>query len=176
MARETLTAIAVALAATINLATPATAASPAELPMDRVYQGPIRLPDFAGRDQKYKMFPTRIREGMQSGPDFAGHYALVQIGCGTGCRFAYVGDVATGQVYNFPYGGEDYQEMNLDYSAKSNRIRVTWIAGDGDDARCKSHTLVWNGTSFVPPFSSGPGSTPYDLGPREVCETVLWHL
>jgi len=74
------------------------------LPTDRVFQGQVRLPDFAGRDRKYASFRTRIREGMSTGPDFAGHYAIIQLGCGTGCSFVLVGDVATGQVYDFPYG------------------------------------------------------------------------
>ena len=83
------------------------------MPMDRIYRGPIVLPDFKGRDKAFANYRTRISEEMKTGPNFAGHYALVIIGCGTACRFAYVADVSTGQVYDFPYGGEENYDMDL---------------------------------------------------------------
>lgn len=131
------------------------------LPMDRVFQGQVRLPDFAGRDRKYANFHTRIRAGMSTGPDFAGHYAVVQIGCGTECTFAFVGDVATGQVYDFPYGGEQYRQMQIIRSAKSNDLKVVWIA----NGRCNRDWLTWNGASFT-------SVARLDLGPSEFCERL----
>lgn len=115
------------------------------LPMDRVYQGIIRLPDFAGRDRPYSNYRTRITNEMETGPNFAGHYAIVVIGCGTGCRFALVGDVATGEVFDFPYGGEEFYSLNLRYSVKSNRLSARWI--DGDD--CLQDLLEWTGREFI---------------------------
>jgi hypothetical protein len=46
-------------------------------------------------------FRTRLREGAKEGVNFAGHYTLVQWGCGTGCLDVGVIDVKTGTVY-FP--------------------------------------------------------------------------
>lgn len=129
--------------------------------MDRVFQGQVHLPDFAGRDRKYADFRTRIRAGMSTGPDFAGHYAIVQIGCGTECTLAFVGDVATGQVYDFPYGGEEYRQMQIIRSPKSNDLTVVWIA----DEHCHRDLLTWNGASFT---STGR----MDLGPSEFCERL----
>ena len=114
------------------------------LPMDRVYQGQVRLPDFRGKDRKYANFRTRISEGMSTGPDFAGHYAIVQIGCGTGCSSVYVGDVATGEIFGFPYGGEDYNGMQLNYSAKSDGITIYWTM----NGRCFRDSMRWNGATF----------------------------
>ena len=37
-----------------------------------VYNGPKQLPDFAGRDRPYRNYRTRIRNGIQAGPNFAG--------------------------------------------------------------------------------------------------------
>jgi len=57
-------------------------------------------PDLASHPQA-RRFRTVLREGARKGANFAGHYALVSWGCGTGClRFALV-DLATGQV-RFP--------------------------------------------------------------------------
>jgi hypothetical protein len=137
---------------------PATGASN-NLPMDRVYQGQIRLPDFSGRDRAYSNYRTRITNEMRTGPNFAGHYAIVEIGCGTGCRFAFVGDVATGQVFDFPYGGEDYYLLDLKYDVKSKYVSAKWIDGDN----CLSDFIEWDGRKFI----SNGGSV---IGPREKCE------
>jgi hypothetical protein len=58
------------------------------------YSAKVILPDFKGRDREFNRFRTRIRNGMKEGPNFASHYSLVQIGCGTGCTFALVGKTA----------------------------------------------------------------------------------
>jgi hypothetical protein len=57
--------------------------------------GQLRMPDFLGRDRNYATYRTRIAEGIKVGPNFAGRYAFIEIGCGTGCRFAFVADVST---------------------------------------------------------------------------------
>lgn len=67
-----------------------------------------RLPDFQGADRRFGTYRTRISNEMRTGPNFAWHYAIVEIGCGTSCRFVFIGDVATGRVYEFPYGGEEF--------------------------------------------------------------------
>jgi hypothetical protein len=44
-----------------------------------------------------------IREGAREGPNFAGHYTIVQWGCGAGCvQFAVV-DAKTGAVFMPPF-------------------------------------------------------------------------
>ncbi|ENU0751979.1 hypothetical protein [Klebsiella michiganensis] len=129
------------------------------LPMDRVYQGPIHLPDFTGRDRAYLTYRTKISNEMRTGPNFAGHYAIVEIGCGTSCRFAFVGDVATGQVFGFPYGGESYYLLQLQYGVKSNYVSTRWIESDA----CYSDFISWDGKEFV---SSGKRV----IGPKEKCE------
>ena len=145
-----------------------------DLPMDRVYQGLIRIPDFSGRDRQFSTYRTRITNEMKTGPNFAGHYAIVEIGCGTSCRFAFVGDVATGQVFNFPYGGESYYMLSLDYKVKEKYVSVHWIGEDNskekygstrweDEHACFRDYLTWNGKEFT---SSGKVM----IGPVEKCE------
>ncbi len=113
-------------------------------PTDRAYQGSIHLPDFTGRDRNYASYRTRIREGMATGADFAGHYAVIEVGCGADCRFAFIGDVSTGKVYDFPYGGEEYSRMQLIYSVKDVTLKVVWKA----KGQCYRELLNWNDDSF----------------------------
>lgn len=130
-----------------------------KLPMDSVYQGRIVLPDFKGRDKDFSSFRTRIRDEMKTGPNFAGHYSIIVIGCGMGCRFAFVGDVANGQMFPFPYGGEENLEMMLRFNVKGNEVAVRWVS----DENCMADTLLWNGAQFK---SAGVRR----LGNREFCE------
>jgi hypothetical protein len=46
-----------------------------------------------------RQFRTVIREGAQSGPNFAGHYTIVSWGCGTACIQVAIVDAQTGAVF-----------------------------------------------------------------------------
>jgi hypothetical protein len=102
-------------------------------------------PDFAGRDNWASNFRTRLNEGVAAGPNFAGRYVVVEIGCGTSCRFAYIVDAANGQVFPFPYGGEENYQMQLAYRVDSDLIKVNWL--DGTDT-CIHQDLLWNGANL----------------------------
>ena len=54
-----------------------------------VFQGPVVYPDFAGAQKPYANFRTRLTDAAKGGVNFAGHYALVQFGCGMGCTQGY---------------------------------------------------------------------------------------
>ena len=43
-------------------------------------QAQATLPDFSGRDAWAGNYRTRIVEGLRKGPNFAGHYSLIEIG------------------------------------------------------------------------------------------------
>ena len=111
----------------------------------QVYQGKTFYPDFIGRDKDYASYRTKIITEMKSGPNFAGRYAIVVIGCGTGCKWVTSADVSTGRLYDFPYGGEDYQQLDLSYSVKSNDITAKWIGDEG----CMEDYLSWDGARFI---------------------------
>jgi hypothetical protein len=79
-------------------------------------------PVIVSNDRTYR---TRIREGAQKGPNFAGHYTIVEWECGTGCVVFVVIDAISGRIYraspfdalSVPYlgtaDGRDYK--GLDY-------------------------------------------------------------
>lgn len=46
-----------------------------------------------------RTFRTRLRDGAEKGPNFAGHYALVFFGCGNECQQTLIVDLRTGKVY-----------------------------------------------------------------------------
>lgn len=115
----------------------------------QLYRGPVKLPDFNGRDKAFATYKTRIANEMRTGPNFAGRLAIVEIGCGAGCRLVFAADVSTGKVYSFPYGGEEYYMLDLRYGIKSRQVEARWNSDDG----CMADTLTWNGRAFN---SQGP--------------------
>jgi len=124
----------------------------------RPYSGPTRLPTFTGPTKQYATFRTRIREGMRGGPNFGGHLAVIQFGCGTGCSVVMVGDVETGAVHGFPLGGEDVQGLDLDYRRDSDLV----LARFQDGERCVSARYRWTGTGFE-------RLSRKDIGDEEAC-------
>ena len=124
------------------------------------YRGRTTLPDFGGRDRKYAMFRTRLRDGIRGGANFAGHLAIVQFGCGTGCSVVYAGDVRTGEIHEFPLGGEDAQALSLEYRSTSRLVVAQWE--DVEKGRCFTAQFLWTGTGF-------DRLSRTDLGEREIC-------
>lgn len=120
--------------------------APEELGSLNTYSGPVVYPEFRGRDRAYSNFKTRIIDGMMNGPNFSGHYSIIEIGCGTSCMIAYVADISTGKIYDFPYGGEQYYMMSLKYNSAQNFIEVQWIE---NLEYCIKEQLKWNGSNFV---------------------------
>jgi hypothetical protein len=106
----------------------------------------ISFPDFLGRDKEAYSYRTRIRVGLQAGPNFSGRYSVIEIGCGTSCLFAFVADAKTGEVFSFPYGGEEQLEMQLEYKIESRLLKVTWRQ---DENSCMQQYLEFNGREFL---------------------------
>lgn len=44
------------------------------------------------------LYRTMLRNGVKSGPNFAGHYVVIPIGCGTDCQNQWVVNIKTGKV------------------------------------------------------------------------------
>jgi hypothetical protein len=72
----------------------------ADYPAQDIYKGKPARPRIATRYQR--AFRTRIRESMDQGVNFAGHYIVATWGCGTGCEQFAVTDAISGRVYDPP--------------------------------------------------------------------------
>jgi hypothetical protein len=116
-----------------------------------------------------RMYRTRIREGVmkgwgvfrdgkeQPGPNFAGHYFIVQWGCGTACLMMVMVDALTGKIYYLPLaiGQEGNQRIGLPwfgYSPAEVDFRVTSglftmnacpEQSKNPDAPCYSYYYLW---------------------------------
>ncbi|WP_246805936.1 MULTISPECIES: hypothetical protein [unclassified Ensifer] len=120
---------------------------PSAYPAASKYSGKTKLPDFKGRDRDFNQFRTRIREGMREGPNFAGRYSLIQIGCGTGCSFAIVGDNKTGKPSRFPRGDDPISMLTLKFRLDSRLLVAQW--GLYDQNRCFMEYFDFDGTTWT---------------------------
>lgn len=84
--------------------------------VDSVYEGESAEVDF-GSFPGAEIFRTRIVEGVQNGPNYAGKYAVIEWGCGTSCQGHAIVDVTNGEIvaYGLPsaLGAEYYATSTL---------------------------------------------------------------
>ena len=69
-----------------------------DFPVVQKFQGQPARVDLSSHPNA-RTFRTRLREGAQKGPNFAGHYALVGWGCGNECGESLIVDLRAGKVY-----------------------------------------------------------------------------
>jgi hypothetical protein len=75
-----------------------------------------------------RMYRTGIREQMQEeGINFAGHYTVAAMGCGTGCSITAIVDARTGRAY-FPEVFEGWTSVIGDYEFKEGEDIRTFHA------------------------------------------------
>lgn len=115
---------ALALIAATALAAPASA-EPAfsDYPAAAALRTSPAHPDYTADAATYR---TRIRQAVNAGPNAAGHYAIIPIGCGGSCTVIEMVDLRDGRMLTFPVGGEDYYQLALDYRLDSRLIIADW--------------------------------------------------
>lgn len=62
-----------------------------------------------------RRFRTRLRSGAKEGPNFAGHYTVVEWGCGSNCQNQMLVDAVSGKVYDTV----DYTERGAEFRLNS---------------------------------------------------------
>ncbi|WP_313196157.1 hypothetical protein [Shinella zoogloeoides] len=114
----------------------------------KVYKGKLKLPDFKGREKGFADLSTRITEAMKEGVTFAGEYSVMEAGCGSGCTSVVVANNRTGEVYDFPRGGENNQALTLQFKPDSNLMLVRW-ATDPSWQTCVFESLAFDDGKWV---------------------------
>jgi hypothetical protein len=100
-----------------------------------------------------RRFATQIREQAMLPPNFAGHYKVIEWGCGSSCVSMAIVDLKTGVTndgpfailgYGRPYryeGGDD----ELQYRTAS---RLLIVRGCPEDKNCGTYYYEWKGDRF----------------------------
>jgi len=109
---------------------------------------PYTLPNFEGDQSDYANYRTVITERASNGPNFAGRYTLVELGCGTGCRWAVAVDLADGNIIDFPLGGEEHLYLTLRYTRSSKLLSATWEVPSTSPRVCMREDFVIGAQQF----------------------------
>jgi hypothetical protein len=159
---------ALALACALILASEAKAHVPAlscpapfgRLLSERVFSGydvPVRggraspaLPDV--RAGKARLYRTAIRNGAKAGPNFAGKFIIIPIGCGAATICVAIADATTGKVYFPPElsSGEallvDTGNLNIETLNYRRNSRLLILVGSPNDQRKRAGMsyYVWS--------------------------------
>ena len=96
-----------------------------DFPVVENFQGKLVRVDFSSHPNA-RTFRTRLKEGAQKGPNFAGHYALVSWGCGNECGGSLIIDLPTGKVYGLT---EPSSEPPLGLAARVKRKVLDFSRG-----------------------------------------------
>lgn len=125
-----------------------------------VYSGRLAPPDFK-HEPGYRRMRTVIREGARGGVNFAGHYAVIQTGCGTDCWNVTLVDLRSGYIFDFPLGGEQYYDLGLDYRPGSRLLKAHWQDMGGANPVCVRQDFIVKASSFASfTLSRGAGQCP----------------
>lgn len=107
-----------------------------------------------------RRFRTMIRTGAADGPNFAGHFTVVEWGCGAGCVSVVVVDAATGEIHRAPFKSLGWQLRKYEgkYKADDDKFeqlvykldsRLLVARGCLDESeKCASYFWDWNGSQF----------------------------
>ena len=99
-------------------------------------------------------FRTVLRNGAKKGPNFDGHYTVVQWGCGSNCVVYAVVDAKTGKVFS-----PDMKEARLpnpqmaypcDLVYRRDSALLVIESSATSESTCEPHMYVWSGSQFVP--------------------------
>jgi hypothetical protein len=121
--------------------------SPAQKSLPQFAQYPAVVEKAQAKSINFKRSPgagsfrTRLSEGIREGVNFAGHYAVVGWGCGTGCISGAIVDTRTGIVYwpeqfnafGVLYSDGNYADPPVEYKKNSRLLVIHGIPGEKDD-------------------------------------------
>lgn len=127
-----------------------------DFPAKEVYTSKPAPVDFS-HNPRAAVYRTRIRAGAESGPNFAGHFTLVGIGCGSSCLSLAVVDAKSGKVHisktlnALSWGpGEEYGlswPFGLKFQLKS-RLLIAYGHRNDEEAYGLFY-FVWRDTDFT---------------------------
>ncbi|MDO8559867.1 MAG: hypothetical protein Q7S23_02395 [bacterium] len=86
----------------------------ADYPAPDAYAGPRANVDFETSPAAAKIVGPRIIDGLTYGPNFAGHYTVIEWGCGTSCQMHAIVDAKTGGIVEYSLGSAFSLQYRLD--------------------------------------------------------------
>jgi hypothetical protein len=124
-----------------------------DYPVTNIYRGTPAAPVLSSR--MARLFRTQLRNSVQYGPNFAGHYTVARWGCGAGCVTVAVMDAISGEVWFAPFAIEDAQLEAGGYCNHTSDFELDselFMATGRVNGRIGTHYFVWRQSKFSPVY------------------------
>ena|SRR2546429_3487058 len=121
----------------------------------------IHRGDFKERPAQFR---SRVRAAAKSGPNFAGHLAIVGVSCGMICLNLFLVDLRTNRIHDLPFAGiadgpcpENFyngSRILADFRINSRLLILRgsteeWGSDGVQDQPCSKRYYVWRGNRLV---------------------------
>lgn len=118
-----------------------------DFPVSEIFNGPNAAPDFSSQPSALE-YKTRVTNGFKESTNFAGHYRIIDIGCGSNCGWIYILDLKNGKIL-----GSNPDTSNGYQSEASSSLLITYPdvppnpnMAPGNWEIVKSYFVIENGT------------------------------
>ena len=103
-----------------------------------------------------RKFRSVIRDAVDRGVNFAGHYTVAEWGCGTGCVQMAVVDALSGDVYEGPFGNLPRSSLGIDPNVEVDKAGLFYqrdstllvARGCPNSSACGAYYYQWTGNRF----------------------------
>jgi len=103
-----------------------------------------------------RRFRSMIREALEKGVNFAGHYTVAEWGCGSGCVQVAVVDAQTGEAYDGPFGALPRTHVSLIPNVEADKTGLSYhedsfllvVRGCPNEKDCGAYFFEWTGSQF----------------------------
>jgi hypothetical protein len=132
------------------------------------YKGKSVLPDFKGRDRNILSAEAVVREAMRKGPNFGGHYTIVDLECPDVWCSAFAVDHKTGKPTFLP-GAKNQKRLRVASAPTTRLVSMQSLYADGD--RC-----IIDFFELGEDQKNKPGWTPivsFDVGGSVACKRPI---
>jgi hypothetical protein len=109
----------------------------------QIYRGKPARPVFTTKEELE--FRTRIREGAAEGPNFAGRYAVIIWGGGTGTGTFVLVDEKTGEIF---FNVDPNKGIEFMFNLDSRLMVIDGCSGPTLDGPCVRSFWEWTGTKM----------------------------
>lgn len=133
-------------------------------------------------------FKTVLTRGAKKGPNFAGHYTVVDWGCGSSCQSFAIIDAETGKIFTVSFPSENGQEYQLnsrllivnplndvavsDYEGAPEWIRAKYFEWTGTELKLLKVYKITDNQLVEAGLLEGDPSIPDWMKQSQSCETI----